>query len=132
MRHLQLHCFLHSFLHPQCRSFLQGRTASCSNIYCTRHPLVACLFHPSYLWMEAQGLQLAPVTKHHQLGMQFWRALFTECSLPVRSHSNKMNSSKGEMRGGLSAKSLKAIHRSVKRSSTIPEYWKDYLSVKRH
>ena len=58
--------------------------------------------------------------------MQLWRALFTACSLPVRSHSNKMSLSKriiySLMSGGLSAKSLKAIGRSVKRSSTTPEY----------
>ena len=123
------------FLAPTAQEF-PARKNSFLQQYLLYTPSTCCIpFLPhSYLWMEAQGLQLASETKHHELGMQLWRALFTECSLPVRSYRNKMNRSKrliySLMRSGLSAKSLKAIRRSGKRSSTIPEYWKDYLSMK--
>ena len=89
----------------------------------TEHPFQ--LFHsfssPSYMGMEAQGLQPTSVHKHDHLGMQLswhtqsvllllgkvhrlfkifdeqyycWLALFTKCSLLVLSYSNTMNLSK--------------------------------------
>ena len=62
--------FLHPFLHPQCRSSPQARTASGSNVHSTSHPPVSLFFQPHLPGDGSSGLQPECNLKHDQLGTQ--------------------------------------------------------------